>query len=297
MSARADAVLAPAAEISQGTTIVSQNFNQHAVFYSLAANRSTCCIRISCSRQKSRATLIIFRGRVLSCVYGKRGHQHYTFGPEAFSLAQIDLLNQQAELSVHALTEESALSAAAFFEGHQQDQPVNKHTHDFFANVSNEINSRKFPGCFVVRDIDNNASAVVYFHGGKTTGIYSYENGWLKDKKYESVIKMLASKKGFTSAAYMLTAASMEQIYDLTFSLTGVYDSQIDRTEWINGTESSSEVIPLLRHANKPSGLRHTFSQDSKSAYETALSEINKLSLRHVRQHGHSIDPSQGKAS
>jgi len=297
MSGRADAVLAPAAEMSEGKTIVSQNFNQHAVFYSLAANRSTCCIRISCSKQKSRATLIIFRGRVLSCVYGKRGQQQYTFGTEAFSRAQIDLLNQQAELAIHALTEESALSAAAFFEGHQQVQPMNKSTHDFFAGVSNEINSRKVPGCFVMRDDDNNASAVVYFHGGKITGIYSYENGWLKDKKHESAIKLFANKKGFTSAAYMLNAMSMEQIYNLTFSLTGVDDNEIDKAEWIIGTESCSEVIPLLRHSNKPSGLRHTFSQDSKSAYESALNEINKLSLRQVRQHGHSIDPSHGKAS
>lgn len=297
ISARADAILAPAAELSAGMTINSRNFNQHAVFCSLAANRSTCCIRISSSKLKSRATIIIFRGRVLSCVYGKRGAQQYKFGRSAFVAAQIDLLQQQAEFSLHALTEESALASAAYFEGHQQDQPQNSPVQDFFRRASGEINARKAPGCFVVRDNENNATAVIYFHGGKIVGIFSYEKGWLKDNKLDTAIKTVSDKRSATTAAYMLNALSLHQIYDLTFSLTGVDDNEVDRGEWIASTENCGEVTPLLRYSNKPSGLRHTFSQDSKTTYESALNEINKYALRQVRQHGHSIDPSQDKAS
>ncbi|HEY9734393.1 MAG TPA: hypothetical protein V6C89_20950 [Drouetiella sp.] len=246
---------------------------------------------------KSRATIIIFRGRVLSCVYGKRGSDRYKFGRAAFAAAQIDLLQQQAEISLHALTEESALAAAAFFEGHQQDQQKNSAAQDFFSRVSGEINGRKAPGCFVVRDNENNATAVIYFHGGKIIGIYSYEKGWLKDNKFETAIKTVNDKRSAKTAAYMLNALSLQEIYDMTFSLTGVDDNELDRDEWIASTGNYCEVTPLLRYSNKPSGLRHTFEHDSKTTYESALNEINSYALRQVRQHGHAIDPGQNKAS
>jgi hypothetical protein len=297
LSGRADAILAPAAEMTVGMTIQSRNFNQHAVFCSLAASRSTCCIRISSSKQKSRATLILFRGRVLSCVYGKRGIDHYKFGRAAFANAQIDLLQQQAEFSVHSLSEETALSAAAFFEGHQQDQPKSAPIQDFFAKSSDQINSRKAPGCFVVRDNAKNASSVVYFFGGKIIGIFSYEKGWLKDNRFETAVKTVSEKKGFTTAAYLLSAWSMQEIYDLTFSLTGVDDTEIDREDWINSAAANNEVTSLLSYSKKPSGLRDTFMHDPGSHYQSALDVVHGYALRQSRQHGHSIDPGRDKAS
>src|ERR1700722_11169031 len=57
---RADAVLAPVAELGGSESLHTKQFNQHAVFYALAAGKSTCCIRISNTAQKSRALLILF---------------------------------------------------------------------------------------------------------------------------------------------------------------------------------------------------------------------------------------------
>lgn len=293
--------MTPAAEMSVGMTIQSKNFNQHAVFCSLVANKSTCCIKISSSKQKSRATLILFRGRVLSCVYGKRGIKQYIFGQAAFARAQIDLLQQQAEFSVHSLSEETALAAAAFFEGHHKDQPKSAPVQDFFGKSTEQINTQKAPGCFVVRDNEKNTSAVVYFFGGKIIGIFSYEKGWCKDNRFDTAAKTVSEKQGFTTSAYMLPVMTMEEIYNLTFSLIGVDDSEIDREEWINSTEGCgkgrAEVASLLRYSKKPSGLRDTFSHDSSSQYQSAIDEVNGYALRQVRQHGHAIDPGRGMAS
>ncbi len=300
-SGRADAILTPAAEMSVGMTIQSRNFNQHAIFCSLAANKSTCCIRISSSKQKSRATLILFRGRVLSCVYGRRGVNQYIFGQAAFARAQIDLLQQQAEFSVHPLSEETAMAAAAYFEGHYNDQPKSAPVQDFFAKSSEQINSQKAPGCFVVRDNEKNTSTVVYFYGGKIIGIFSYEKGWCKDNRFDTAVKAVSEKQGLTTSAYMLPVLSLQELYNLTFSLIGVDDSEIDREEWINstegGAESNSEVASLLRYSKKPSGLKDTFSHDSNSKYQSAIDEVNGYALRQARQHGHSIDPGRGMAS
>ncbi len=89
----------------------------------------------------------------------------------------------------------------------------------------------------------------------------------------------------------------MEEIYDMTFSLTGVDDTEIDREEWINSTECGSEVTPLLAYSKKPSGLRDTFSSDTRSNYQCAIDQINGYALRQVRKHGHSINPGQDIAS
>lgn len=241
--------------------------------------------------------MILFRGRVLSCVYGKRGANEYLFGQPAFARAQIDLLQQQAEFSVHSLSEETALAAAAFFEGHHKDQPKGTPVQGFFTKSTEQINARKAPGCFVVRDNEKNASAVVYFFGGKIIGIFSYEKGWCKDNRFDTAVKAVSEKQGYTTSAYMLPVLTMQEIYNLTFSLTGVDDNETDREEWINSTTGDCEVASLIRYSKKPSGLRDTFSHDSSSAYQSAIDEVNGYALRQVRQHGHSIDPGRGLAS
>lgn len=298
MSCRADAVLAPAAEQSAGLTIAAKNFNQHAVFCSLAANRSTCSIRISSVKQKSRAIIILFRGRVLSCVYGKRGAGEYLFGKDAFARAQIDLLQQAADFSVHTLSEDAALSASSYFEGEQRDQPAHTQAQDFFSKTSRTINSYSAPGCFVVRDNEKNTTCVIYFFGGEITGIYSYERGWLKDNRYETAIKAISEKSTCATSAFMMPSYSLAEIYDITFNLTGTIDSEADKMEWINADMSGiGGVTPLQLFAQKPSGLRDTFACDMKTTYQAALAEVNNYALRQARQHGHSIDPSKYKAS
>ncbi|HEY9678718.1 MAG TPA: hypothetical protein V6C76_11960 [Drouetiella sp.] len=290
ISCRADAVVAPAAETAIGTTINSKNLNQHAAFCAFAANKSTCSIRITSARQKSRATIILFRGRVLSCVYGKRGIDNYFFGLEAFNHAQVDLFNHQAEFTVHALDEETALASAAFFEGEKQDQPEHSKIQDFFSRTSQKINAQNAPGCFVVRDNEKNTYCIVYFYGGKIIGIFSYEKGWMKDNRFETALKAVTTSKGDKTSVYILPAQSLEEIYDTTFSLTGVADNEWERYEWLKTRGDKEKSIPQLNN-RRPSGLKDTFEYDSNNQYQAALAQLNSYAIRQVRRHGHSISP------
>jgi hypothetical protein len=293
---RADAVLAPVAELGGSESLNTKQFNQHAVFYALAAGKSTCCIRISNTSQKSRALLILFRGRVLSCAYGRRGAEHHIFGAAAFGKAQIDLTQKFTTFAAHPLSEESALAAASYFEGRQQNQLASENTQNFFATASGAILSKKAPGCVVLRDSETNVHFVFYYCAGKIISIYSYEKGWIKNIRPESVQQIVAKSKGLTASAFMLDAKSMQAVFDMTFSLTGVEDTLSETAEWIKPTVRPDELLPVRLCKPKPSQLRDFFTTDSAEKHQEALDAISGLALRQVTRHSHSIDPSQGRA-
>jgi hypothetical protein len=289
---RADAVLAPVAELGGGESLHTKQFNQHAVFYALAAGKSTCCIRISNTSQKSRALLILFRGRVLSCAYGRRGTERHIFGAAAFGKAQIDLTHKFTTFVAHPMSEESALAAASYFEGRQQNQLSGENTQNFFATTCGAIISRKAPGCVVLRDSDLNVHFVFYYCGGKIISIYSYEKGWIKDIRSESVQQIVSKSKSLTASAFMLEAKSMQAVFDMTFSLTGVEDTLFETADWIKTSVRPDELLPIRLCKTKPSQLRDFFAADTAEKHQEALDAISGLALRQVMRHSHSIDPS-----
>src|SRR5277367_3870347 len=54
-------------EIAQTSSI-----RYHHLLISIEGNQRTCCLKVVSSRKKSRGALLIFRGRVLGSLYGRK---------------------------------------------------------------------------------------------------------------------------------------------------------------------------------------------------------------------------------
>jgi len=90
---------------------------------------------------------------------------------------------------------------------------------------------------------------------------------------------------------------TMEEIYDLTFSLTEVCDPSIDKVDWLKPTGQKDELRPLTLHTQSRSCLKDSLSADQSNAQLAAIAELSGYALRHVTRHSHCIDPGQDRAS
>ncbi len=96
--------------VLQGTTInVRSN-----VLLSLEANKKSGCLIVRSEKNKSRAGILMYRGRILGCMRGqKRTHDHL-FGNQAYERTLEDLANS-SKADIYGLKDEVVAAAGATF--------------------------------------------------------------------------------------------------------------------------------------------------------------------------------------
>lgn len=287
---RADAAVLPMSD-SEGRSTYARHLNQSALFFGFESNKSTCAIKISNPKQKSRAAIIMLRGRVLSCVYGKQGLSYHTYGEEALHSLQMDLSNPLTEFNAYALTEEMALASASIFQGFQKKQQSHQPLSEFVQKVSSEIKDKQRPGCIVLKDEENHSRFAFYLAQGEIFAIYSFKDGWLADSSLANAKRIASKSSDLFGEAFMLSANTMEQIWDLTFKLSPVADNLADKLHWTTGMSNQNALLPMDLHATGPN-LSDTFNCGPEDDHNRALKAVAKYSQRH-KPHSHYLDPNR----
>ena len=84
---------------------------------SVEGNQSSCCIKVTSPRNKSRAALLVFRGRAIGCIYGNKRLERQLFGQEAYGCILADIAHQNNTIDAYLLSEDLVLAAASLFNG------------------------------------------------------------------------------------------------------------------------------------------------------------------------------------
>src|ERR1700678_4465190 len=65
--------LLPEPSGEHGHEMTTNKYSDYQQFFAaLKANQQTCCIKFSSENQKSRGAILIFKGRVLGVIYGRK---------------------------------------------------------------------------------------------------------------------------------------------------------------------------------------------------------------------------------
>jgi hypothetical protein len=195
----------------------------HQLLLQIEARQSTCCVRVMCPSGKSRAAILIFRGRVLGCVYGNKRFSHQQFGEDALKYTLSDMIAQDTIVEVYLLTEEIALAAASMFHSKIMAASSNDDPYDLLERGIHGLMRTRSPGCVIINNCEGHAVCMVYVFGGKIVAVYSFLEGWM-DPTFESAELCLASVPDPQVSASCLTARSIDEVLSKTFSLTGLND-------------------------------------------------------------------------
>jgi len=200
----------------------SHRIRYHQLLVSIEAKQSTCCIRVISEASKSRAAILVFRGRVLGCLYGSKFEDQQIFGEEAHQRAMSELAKPDNIIDTYLLSEELVLAGGALFHGHQVEHSGGTPEQCFESAVTHLMHSNS-PGCVVINSANNEALCMVYVFRGHIIGVYSFSEGWVQST-YETALEYVVSSPNTKVMASALAASNIKEVENMTFSLTGLGD-------------------------------------------------------------------------
>jgi hypothetical protein len=216
------------------------NSRYHEWLVSLEGKQSTCCLRIVCPRTKSRSAVLIFRGRVIGCIYGsKKSVQQYA-GKEAYLRAVSDLDMPEIAVDAYVLDESLVLAAASLFHGAVMQPPPDLNAQSTYEWCIERLMISHLPGCIAINDSQGAPICMTYLFAGKIVGVYSFRDGWVSST-FEAGLKLIIGMPGTSVRGNMLDVASAEEALQLTFALTGLADRELDK-RWSQGILSDPPV-------------------------------------------------------
>src|SRR5262249_43065642 len=121
----------------------------------------------------------------------------------------------------YILSEEIALAAAALFHGSIMGIPDDLSLEELYELAVGLLSKSYMPGTIVITTSDQSTVCMIYIFDGKIVGIFSHEDGWV-EPEYECALKYLRETKDARISASLFSVKTSAEIFDLTFSLTGL---------------------------------------------------------------------------
>ncbi|MGH7192644.1 MAG: hypothetical protein ACREJM_03815, partial [Candidatus Saccharimonadales bacterium] len=186
-------------------------------------NKRTGCLRIVSPTRRSRSAILIYRGRVVGCLYGSRKFDTHFLQHDAHRRALADLAAPGNVLDAYELPEELVLAACSMFNGQVLRIDMQQQSTDMMEQALRTISETGLPGCAVVNTIEDEMVCMVYVFEGKIIGVFSAQDGWVKPS-YEAAMKYTGCGQPTKVMASFLPITDREQAETLGFSLTGLSD-------------------------------------------------------------------------
>lgn len=253
----------------------------HQLLISIEGNQRTCVLKVISPKKKSRSALLIFRGRVLGCLYGRRDLQYHFFHQDAHSRAMADLATPGNILDAYNLPEDLALAAASLFHGQILEFNRGYNSHQLYETAVHQILSFGLPGCVVVSSAQDEMVAMIYIANGRILGVYSSRDGWV-ESTMQGGLRYIDSTPQAKVVGSILAIRTLDDVARMGFSLTGLADR--NHQFWKQTNRRAIELDPAslrpidsyeAQHANRVSAAHYTIVRH------------NQMSKYH--RHAHSI--------
>jgi hypothetical protein len=249
-------------DATQEITVSDQSkFRQ--LLLSIEANQSSCCIKIVSPKHESRAAVLIFRGRVVGCIYGNKRLERQLFGQEAYSCVLADISHQSNAIDAYLLSEDLVLSAASLFNGEVFNADSTHSAEEIFEQAHRGLVHSGMPGCIVIKSGEETPAAIIYIFGGKIIGIFSSKEGWVSTS-YEKALHYVLHTPGARVSASMLAASNIDEVLNLSFSLSGLSDHKAEEPKQLSEFELS---YALVSNYDREQALRMTTNPTTNNPF------------------------------
>jgi len=199
------------------------------ILLSLEANQQSGCLIIHNEINKSRAGILMYRGRILGCLRGQKRTGDYEFGNPAYERTLVDLAGT-SQTDIYDMKDEVVAAAGALFHGQMQEHSAER-AEKSFEDELNELVQSKLPGCIVISDKVPKDTYIVYVFAGEIVGIHSHKQGWLKPK-VNIVRKYIQSCKNPRVQSCSMPCEDSEGFKQYSFSLSGLADRDFNASQF-----------------------------------------------------------------
>ena len=198
---------------------------------SIESSKRSCCLQIESETNKSRSAILVFRGRILGCIYGKQGLQQHLFNEAAYCPALKDLSSPNHTVTMYELHEALVIAAAALFHGVTVESSEDADATHIFDHAHDTLIHLRMPGSISIVGKHDLSVCMVYIFGGRVVGVYSDQAGWM-EPTYAAVRNHLNEIRSVLIHACMLPAKTTDEVTQLTFDISDIPDH--DKTSLVN---------------------------------------------------------------
>lgn len=199
--------------------LVCSTCDLNKLFTELELAKFTGCIKARSEEKKSRSAMVIYQGRVVGTIYGRKDMPDTFPQDKALSMIREDLTGADTLLQVYELPEEVVLPMAALFIGCPIKRENAQAAKDYVDNTLMSMNYAEETGCFTLADDSNQPDYLLFVFKGKPTSGYK-----ISEQKYldapDEVLEKLTASPGNQLEAHMLPVHLLSQSVTLGYKLS-----------------------------------------------------------------------------
>ena len=218
--------------------------NRQRLLVALEADQRSCCLKMESHKRKSRGAILVFRGRVLGTIYGSKSLEEQLLDQQAYAKVCNDIVEPESSVDTYSLDEELIIAAASLFHG-KPFQLSGDTTIDYvFAAYVKTLIQSNMPGCVVVSNFEHMAVCLAYVFAGKLVGFYSGQEGWMPPVASVALNQVRKFPQASVTGS-MLQARNVEEVFGLTFSLSGLADRST--ASWSGLSQQMEQAFRLTK--------------------------------------------------
>lgn len=214
----------PSAAPGHREILQTTGLRYHQLLVTLEGNKRTGVVKVVNPKRRSRAAILMYRGRVLGCVYGRKGLDGQVMQSDAHEATLSDLATTGNLVDAYQLSEDIVLAAASLFHGEVMEINQSGDGQAQFDTALTKLKASQKPGCIVVSTSDSEMKSMVYVAKGQIMGVFCASKGWV-EPNIESAHKIIrAAKQSVWVSASILDVDSVETVDSMSVSLSGLAD-------------------------------------------------------------------------
>lgn len=183
----------------------------------------TGCVKVYCDEKYSRSSLLLYRGRCVSCIYGKKQKADFWTTEAAIQLTLADLLLPDTRVQIYKLPDQVILPMSALFLGYPVEPKPGSSVQSYVEYLLNWFAQKKQTAAIALALPSVPALCLSFIHEGNFYGSF-----YVEEQKFHAGTDFLFGLIGRDSEASMqtfvlppeMTSDSVRFGYGLTIALS-----------------------------------------------------------------------------
>ncbi|MBZ0189013.1 MAG: hypothetical protein K8F91_22400 [Candidatus Obscuribacterales bacterium] len=188
----------------------------------LETSKFTGSIKAESEKVLSRSAALVFDGRVVGCIYGRRSLQEAHLGDRALEFMLEDLQLDGTTMQIYELPREIVLSMSALFIGCPVDEKIarQQEASDFAQSVVDSLSNSLETACIALSTDERQSQCLAFLYKGEKHGSFSVIDQ-VFDENFDLIFKKACEIPEVKANAYLLPREMISDSVLLGYSFSG----------------------------------------------------------------------------
>ena len=191
------------------------------ISFDLEGGMRTGCLKASSETRLSRAAMLLFRGRVVGCIYGCKTLRETQPTKESLELMLADMSLPDTDVKLYDLPEDVTLAMSALFLGYPVPRNDEMSSAEYVDYICNWFASKQQTACLAITLAEKRGTCLGFIHEGRYCGAFYVEDQIYQPEK-EYVYQLLQSYGADGVEASILPPEMTSSVVRFGYSLSMV---------------------------------------------------------------------------